>query len=89
MALSCRSLNFGIVGREFFGNKWLLISIIASGFLQVVLLQSAVGMRILQLEPMTTGEWCLTATLALIPVTIMELLKWYRRLVKAWSGIVD
>ena len=89
MALSCRSLNFGIVGREFFGNKWLLISIVASGLLQFGLMQSAVGMRVLQLEPMTTGEWWLTGALALIPVTIMELLKSYRRLVKAWSGTVE
>jgi Ca2+-transporting ATPase len=59
----------------FFSNPWLLGAVVCSALLQVLVMMIPVTQRILGVSAGMSGEWILIFAGALIPVTVVEILK--------------
>jgi Ca2+-transporting ATPase len=79
-AIGCRSDRHTAFGVGFFRNPSLLAAIVISGLLQVAVLTLPVARPVFEVHGDLGGGWLLAVGLALLPVTVIELVKW------AWAG---
>jgi Ca2+-transporting ATPase len=79
-AIGCRSDRHTAFGVGFFRNPSLLAAIVISGLLQVAVLTLPVARPVFEVHGDLGGGWPLAVGLALLPVTVIELVKW------GWGG---
>lgn len=64
-----------VLGREFFANKMLIVSLILGVFLQVLVVNTPVLAVIFRASPLALAEWAAVFVLAVLPIPIVELQK--------------
>lgn len=73
-AFNMRSEN-SVLGREFFANRMLVISLIAGIALQILVVNVPALSGIFKTVPLSLGNWCFVMFLAILPLAIVEVQK--------------
>ena len=74
-AIGCRSERQTSFGLGFLTNPWLLVAILLSGLLQLAVVMLPGVQSVFEIEQALEAEWGLVLGLALVPVTVIELVK--------------
>lgn len=82
-SFGCRSQRYTMPQLGFFSNRWLLSAIAASVLLQLAVVTTPLLRTLFKAEPVPAQDWLLIASLALIPVTIIEVSKLARGWLRA------
>jgi magnesium-transporting ATPase (P-type) len=77
--LNCRSLTKSIFQVGVFSNKWIMIGIASTSFLQILFTYLPVMNLVFQTAPIEIDSWLRIIALAIISYTIIEFDKWIRR----------
>jgi Ca2+-transporting ATPase len=77
-ALAARSATLPLSKLGFATNPYLLAAIGISALLQLSIIMLPFVRPVFEAAPHSAGEWILMASLALVPFTVMETLKWVR-----------
>ena len=78
-AIGCRSERRTAPELDFLGNPWLLAAIVVSGLLQVAVVTVPYTQPVFEVTAHPGPDWVVVLGLALVPVTIVEVAKWFRR----------
>ncbi|MFM7109215.1 MAG: cation-translocating P-type ATPase [Planctomycetaceae bacterium] len=78
-AIGCRSERRTAPEIDFLGNPWLLAAILVSGLLQVAAVALPVAQPVFEVAAQPGADWPVIMGLALVPVTVVEVAKWFRR----------
>lgn len=74
-AIGCRSDRMTAVSLGFFGNPALLVAILLSSLLQVTIVTLPYAQSVFAVGTDLGGHWLLVIALALLPVTVIEMVK--------------
>jgi P-type Ca2+ transporter type 2C len=74
-AIGCRSQRYTMPELGLLSNPWLLGSIVASGLLQLAIMNVPLTQKVFAVSDHLTWEWLLILGLSLTPVTVIELIK--------------
>ena len=75
-AIGCRSDRVTAVRLGFFRNPALLLAILLSALLQIVIVSLPHARAVFEVERHVGGDWATVIGLALLPVTVIEVVKW-------------
>jgi Ca2+-transporting ATPase len=78
-AIGCRSDRVTAPELDFLGNPALLAAIVVSGLLQVVVVTLPSTQPVFAVESQPGFDWLEVLGVSLVPVTIIEVAKWFRR----------
>ncbi|MFM9059023.1 MAG: cation-translocating P-type ATPase [Planctomycetaceae bacterium] len=78
-AIGCRSERRTAPELDFLGNPWLLGAIVISGLLQAAVVTLPAAQPVFEVTAHPGPDWVVVLGLALVPVTIVEVAKWFRR----------
>jgi Ca2+-transporting ATPase len=78
-AIGCRSERRTAPEIDFLGNPWLLAAIVVSGLLQVAVVTLPVARPVFEVSAHPGVDWLVVFAVALVPVTVIEVAKWFRR----------
>jgi len=78
-AIGCRSERRTAPEIDFLGNPWLLAAILVSGLLQVAVVTLPYAQPVFEVAAHPGLDWLVVLGLALVPVTVVEVAKWFRR----------
>ncbi|MFM9024896.1 MAG: cation-translocating P-type ATPase, partial [Planctomycetaceae bacterium] len=78
-AIGCRSERRTAPELDFLGNPWLLAAIAVSGLLQVAVVTVPYTQPVFEVTAHPGPDWVVVLGLALVPVTVVEVAKWFRR----------
>ena len=78
-AIGCRSERRTAPEIDFLGNPALLGAIVVSGLLQAAVVTLPAAQPVFEVSAQPGAHWTVILGLALVPVTIVEVAKWFRR----------
>jgi Ca2+-transporting ATPase len=78
-AIGCRSERRTAPEIDFLGNPWLLAAIVVSGLLQVAVVTLPATQPVFEVAAHPGVDWVAVLGLSLVPVTVVEVAKWFRR----------
>ncbi len=78
-AIGCRSARRTAPEIDFLGNPWLLAAIVVSGLFQVAVVTLPATQPVFEVAAHPGLDWLVILAVAVVPVTIVEVAKWFRR----------
>lgn len=87
--LAARSKRLTLWQLGVFTNPYLLLAIAVSGMLQVSIAVFPFTQRVFDVPAHSISEWLFIATLALVPVTLIEVGKWLAAFIRGRTSLSD